>query len=93
VLNRRALLWAMSPLLVLLAIGLGTAWLLRPPQRIDLVEPPAKARQVYSPHVLSDPYFRQQQRANATRLERQCQDTGELCDQAAALRSWLESGN
>lgn len=49
----------------------------------------APARQVYSPKVLTDPYFLEQQRRNAEVLERRCREKGELCAEAAALRRWL----
>lgn len=51
--------------------------------------PAAPARQVYSPKVLTDPYFLDQQRRNAEALERRCREQGELCAEAAALRRWL----
>jgi hypothetical protein len=49
----------------------------------------AAQREVYSPKVLSDPYFVDQQRRNAEALERRCREAGEMCAEAEALRGWL----
>lgn len=51
--------------------------------------PAAPARQVYSPRVLDDPHFLDQQRRNVEALEESCRETGELCAEAEAARRWL----
>jgi hypothetical protein len=45
---------------------------------------------VYSPKVLTDPYFLDRQRANVAVLEQHCRQTGELCAEARQARRWLE---
>lgn len=58
-----------------------------------LVMPPAAdatARNAYSPKVLSDPYFVDEQRKGAEALEAHCRDTGEMCAEARAARRWVE---
>lgn len=50
----------------------------------------ATARAVYSPKVLSDPYFIEQQRLGIEALEKACSERGELCDEAREGRRWLE---
>ena len=51
----------------------------------------ATMRKVYSPKILDDPYFIEQQRANIEALERTCRETGEMCGEAREARRWLES--
>jgi hypothetical protein len=53
--------------------------------------PPAAGtgRAVYSPKVLSDPYFLEQQRKGAEALETRCRAAGEMCAEAGAARRWL----
>jgi hypothetical protein len=60
-------------------------------------EPPRTAaqavpatRQVFSPRVLSDPYFLDQQRRGIETLEARCREAGELCAEARAGRRWLQ---
>ena len=48
-------------------------------------------REVYSPEILDDPWFVEQQRANIEALERTCRETGEMCGEAREARRWLES--
>jgi hypothetical protein len=50
----------------------------------------AAARAVYSPALLRDPWFRDQQRKNVEALESHCRGTGELCDEARSARSAYE---
>jgi hypothetical protein len=50
----------------------------------------AATRAVYSPKVLTDPYFLDRQRANVAVLEQHCRQTGELCAEARQARRWLE---
>jgi hypothetical protein len=49
----------------------------------------ATARAVYSPKLLSDPYFLDQQRKGVEALETHCRNTGEMCAEAQAARRWL----
>ena len=58
----------------------------------DARPPPqgAATREVFSPKVLSDPYFLEQQRQNVAALERACAERGELCAEARAARRWLD---
>ena len=49
----------------------------------------ATARAVFSPKVLSDPYFLDQQRKGADALEAHCRATGAMCAEARAARRWL----
>ena len=51
----------------------------------------ATMREVFSPKILDDPYFVEQQRVNIEALERTCRETGEMCAEARAARRWLES--
>lgn len=51
----------------------------------------AKMRDVYSPSILDDPYFIEQQRANIETLERICRESGEMCAEARAARRSFES--
>ena len=48
------------------------------------------ARAVYSPKVLSDPYFLEEQRKGIEALEQHCRDSGALCQEARQARLWLE---
>jgi hypothetical protein len=50
----------------------------------------AETRAVYSPDVLSDPWFLTRQRENVAALERSCAEHGELCEEARAARRWLD---
>lgn len=50
----------------------------------------APARAVYSPKVLSDPYFIEQQRLGVEALEKACRERGELCGEAREGRRWLD---
>lgn len=50
----------------------------------------APFRAIYSPKVLSDPYFLAQQRKGAEALEQHCRRTGELCAEARQARHWLD---
>ena len=51
----------------------------------------AAMRDVYSPKILDDPYFVEQQRANIEALERTCRETGEMCAEAREARRSFES--
>jgi hypothetical protein len=51
---------------------------------------PAQMRRVFSPQVLSYPYFLDRQRKNTAALERQCTERGTFCAEAAAGRVWLD---
>jgi hypothetical protein len=46
----------------------------------------AAARAVYSPALLRDPWFRDQQRKNVEALESHCRRTGELCPESRSAR-------
>ena len=59
---------------------------LPPPARIGEA---ATMREAYSPRVLEDPYFLDQQRRNVEALERSCDVSGELCAEARQARAWL----
>jgi len=50
----------------------------------------AERRAVFSPKVLDDPYFIEQQRKNVEALEAHCRDAGESCAEAEQARRWLE---
>lgn len=50
----------------------------------------AERRDYYSPRVVDDPYFVEQQRRNVSALEAHCEDTGQGCAEARAARRWLE---
>ena len=50
----------------------------------------AATRAVYSPKVLSDPYFLDEQRKGVKALEAHCRETGEMCAEARAGRQWLD---
>ena len=50
----------------------------------------ARVREAYSPRVLDDPYFLEQQRRNVEALEQGCEERGELCAEARQARAWLE---
>ena len=88
--NRRALIGPAFVLGVALALALG--FLLGRTQRAAPPPPApvasAAMRQVFSPTVLGDPYFRQQQRKNADVLEKACRETRQFCVEAAAARRW-----
>ncbi len=58
-------------------------------------EPAAGAamRNVYSPKVLDDPYFIEQQRRNVEALERRCAESGKMCYEARTGRRWLRELN
>lgn len=43
-------------------------------------------RAIYSPKVLSDPYFMDQQRKGVEALDAHCRATGEMCDLARRAR-------
>jgi hypothetical protein len=60
-----------------------------PPSRAAPAPAPASGRAVYSPRVLSDPYFLDQQRKGAEALEAHCRSTGEMCDIARKAREML----
>ena len=51
----------------------------------------ATMRNVYSPRILDDPYFIEQQRTNIEALERICRESGEMCAEARAARRSFES--
>ena len=51
----------------------------------------AAMREVFSPKILDDPYFAEQQRANIEALERTCRETGEMCAEAREARRSFES--
>ncbi|MEO6388211.1 MAG: hypothetical protein ABIT16_04495 [Croceibacterium sp.] len=51
---------------------------------------PTDHRAVFSPKVLSDPYFLDQQRKGIEALEQNCRRTGAMCDEARQGRAWLE---
>ena len=44
----------------------------------------------YSPKVLDDPYFVEQQRRNVEALEQQCRESGKMCYEAREARRWLD---
>lgn len=50
----------------------------------------AERREVFSPRILSDPYFVDQQRRNVEMLEEVCRRTGQSCREAREARHWLE---
>jgi len=50
----------------------------------------AAMRKFYSPKVLDDPYFVEQQRRNVEALELQCSESGEMCYEAKQARRWLD---
>lgn len=50
----------------------------------------ATMRKVYSPKILDDPYFIEQQRTNIETLERVCRESGEMCAEARAARRSFE---
>lgn len=50
----------------------------------------ATRREVYSPKILTDPYFFDQQRRNVEALEDVCRRTGQSCREAREARHWLE---
>jgi hypothetical protein len=50
----------------------------------------AAVRQVFSPRVLSDPYFLDRQRRNAAALAQRCREGRQYCAEAAALQRWLD---
>lgn len=49
----------------------------------------ASSRKMYSPVILSDPYFIDQQRRNVQSLEANCRQSGTYCDIARAARRRL----
>lgn len=49
----------------------------------------AERRDVFSPRVRDDPYFREQQRRNVEALEAHCRQSGESCAEAEQARGWL----
>ncbi len=53
-------------------------------------EPTGMGRQMFSPRVLSDPDFLEQQEANVEALERACREHGQMCAEAEGAREWLE---
>lgn len=53
----------------------------------------AERRNVFSPHVRDDPYFREQQRRNVEALEAHCRDSGALCAEAEQARRWIEQAD
>ena len=57
--------------------------------RVSRPDAAATAREAYSPRVLDDPYFLQQQRRNVEALEQGCEERGELCAEARQARAWL----
>jgi len=48
------------------------------------------SRNPFSPRIVSDQAFLDQQRGNVEALERHCRETGESCATARAARRWLE---
>lgn len=50
----------------------------------------ATRREFYSPKILTDPYFFDQQRRNVEALEDVCRRTGQSCREAREARHWLE---
>ncbi|WP_156457750.1 hypothetical protein [Altererythrobacter sp. Root672] len=50
----------------------------------------ATRREIFSPKILSDPYFLEQQRRNVEALEDVCRRTGQSCREAREARHWLE---
>jgi len=52
--------------------------------------PAADRRAVFSPRVLSDPYFLDRQREGIEALEARCRETGEFCAEARQARRWLD---
>lgn len=50
----------------------------------------ASARAAYSPKVLGDPYFLQEQRKGVEALERHCREAGKMCAEAREGRRWLD---
>lgn len=53
-------------------------------------EPTGMGRQMFSPRILSDPDFLEQQEANVEALERACRERGQMCAEAEGAREWLE---
>ena len=49
-----------------------------------------RARDPFSPNVSGDPDFVARQRENLAALDRQCDEGGDYCAEARALRGWLE---
>jgi hypothetical protein len=58
--------------------------------RIAKSAPAAAGRAAYSPELLSDHWFLDQQRKGAEALEAHCRATGAMCTEAQAIRRWLE---
>ena len=52
--------------------------------------PTSASRNPYSPRILTDPAFLEQQRRNVAALEQYCRETGESCAEARGARRWLE---
>lgn len=50
----------------------------------------AERRDVFSPRILDDPYFLEQQRRNVEALEAHCRESGESCVEAGQARRWLD---
>jgi hypothetical protein len=51
--------------------------------------PEPKTRNVYSPHIINDPYVLREQRRVVDALEAECRHSGNYCAEAEQARSWL----
>lgn len=51
--------------------------------------PEPKARNVYSPHIINDPYVLREQRRVVDALEAECRHSGNHCAEAEQARRWL----
>ena len=90
--TRRTLLWVAGPLLAMVLLALIGGSLLGPRQRASAPTAEPKLRQVYSPHVLDDPYFRKVQRRNLEALERACEERHQFCAEAAGAERAIDRG-
>jgi hypothetical protein len=53
----------------------------------------AKSRNIYSPHIIDDPYVLGEQRRVGEALEAECRDSGKHCAEAEQARRWLRRRN
>jgi hypothetical protein len=51
--------------------------------------PQPKARNMYSPHIINDPYVLSEQRRVVEALEAECRHSGNHCAEAEQTRRWL----
>jgi len=89
----RDILLPLGALLLGVAIAFPLGLMLRPshPDAAPQAARSATMRQVYSPRVLSDPYFLDQQRQGIEVLERHCRERRQYCAEAAGGRAWLDA--